>query len=111
MAFFTIHPSPGLSPAQRRRVSRHGPPAVASPRPHRALLERAGFIEVTETDYSAEFAAVTRAWIDQYDLHRADMEAIWGKADVEDRQRGRRGYLRVVEAGLMRRSLFTARRP
>ena len=111
MAFFTIHPSPGLSRAQRRRVSRHGPPAVASRRPHRELLERARFVEVTETDCSAEFVAVAQGWIDQWDLHRAEMEAIWGKADFADRQRGRRGYLRVVEAGIMRRSLFTARRP
>ena len=111
MAFFTIHPAPGLSRAERRRVSRHGPPAVATPRSHRELLERAGFTDVTETDYSADFAAVAQAWIDQWDLHRTEMEAMWGAAHVEDRQRGRRAYLRNVEAGIMRRSLFTARRP
>jgi len=109
-AFFTIHAAPGLTVSQRRLVSRHGPPAIASRRTHRQLLEAAGFDEITETDYSDEFVTVTQGWIDQWDLHRSAMEAIWGVDRVKDRQRGRRGYLRTVRAGLMRRSLFTARR-
>ena len=111
IAFFTIHAAPGLTVSQRRLVSRHGPPAIASRRTHRQLLEAAGFDEITETDYSDEFVTVTQGWIDQWDLHRSAMEAIWGVDRVKDRQRGRRGYLRTVRAGLMRRSLFTARRP
>ena len=110
-AFFTIHAAPGLTVSQRRLVSRHGPPAVASRRAHRQLLEAAGFDEITETDYSDEFVTVTQGWIDQWDLHRGAMEAIWGVDQVKVRQRARRGYLRTVGAGLMRRSLFTARRP
>ncbi|GAC1532333.1 MAG: hypothetical protein NVS3B1_25960 [Marmoricola sp.] len=109
-AFLTIHPAEGLSAGQRRRASRYGPPAVGS-RPHRELLEKAGFIEITETDCTAEFAGVTRAWIDQWESHRAELEAMWGAAEVDDRQRGRKAYLRVVDAGILRRSLFTARRP
>ena len=96
--------------SQRRLVSRHGPPAVASGRTHPELLEAAGFDEITETDCSDEFVTVTQRWIDQWDLHRSAMEAIWGVDVVKDRQRRRRGYLRTVRAGLMRRSLFTARR-
>ena len=110
-AFFTIHAAPGLTVSERRLVSRHGPLAIASRRTHRELLEAAGFDEITETDYSDEFVTVTQGWIDQWDLHRSAMEAIWGVDVVKDRQRRRRGYLRTVRAGLMRRSLFTARRP
>jgi hypothetical protein len=110
-AFFTIHAAPGLTVSERRRVSRHGPPAVASRRTHRELLEAAGFDEITETDCSDEFVTVTRGWMDQWDLHRSAMEAIWGPDLVKERQRRRRGYLRTVRAGLMRRSLFMARRP
>jgi hypothetical protein len=110
-AFFTIHPAPGLTVSERRRVSRHGPPAVASRRSHRELLEAAGFDEITETDCSDEFVTVTQGWIDQWDLHRSAMEAIWGADVVKERQRRRRGYLRTVRSGLMRRSLLTARRP
>ena len=60
-AFFTIHPAAGLTRAQRRRASRDGPVAVATARPHRELLESAGFTQVTESDCTAEFAATTRA--------------------------------------------------
>ncbi|GAC1534147.1 MAG: hypothetical protein NVS3B1_28650 [Marmoricola sp.] len=74
-------------------------------------MEKAGFIEITETDCTAKFAAVTRAWIDQWELHRADLEALWGAAEVDDRQRGRKACLRALDAGVLRRSLFTARRP
>ena len=109
-AFFSIHAAPGLTVSQRRLVSRHGPPAIASRRTHRQLLEAAGFDEITETDCSDEFIKVTQGWIDQWDLHRGAMEAIWGVDVVKDRQRRRRGYLQTVRAGLMRRSLFTARR-
>jgi hypothetical protein len=109
-AFFTIHAAPGLTLSQRRLVSRHGPPAVATRRAHRELLEAAGFGEITETDYTDEFVTVTRGWIEQWDLHRSEMQAIWGADYVRDRQRRRRAYLRTVRAGLMRRSLFTARR-
>ena len=110
-AFFTIHPSPDLSPAQRRRVSRHGPPAVASPRPHRELLERAGFVEVTETDYTAEFASVTRAWLEQWDAHRPDLVALLGATAVDGRQAERLAQLHAIDDGILCRSLFTARRP
>jgi hypothetical protein len=109
-AFFTIHAAEGLSLTDRRRAARHGPPAVRS-RPHRELLERAGFVGVTETDYTTEFASVTRSWFDQWHLHRTELEVIYGQAEFEDRQRGRQAYLRVVDPGLLRRSLFTARRP
>jgi hypothetical protein len=110
-AFFTIHAAPGLTVSQRKLVARHGPPAVASRRAHRELLEAAGFDEITETDYSEEFVTVTQGWIEEWDSHRGEMEAIWGVDHVKDRQRGRRAYLRTVRTGLMRRSLFTAQRP
>jgi hypothetical protein len=75
------------------------------------LLQAAGFDEITETNFSDEFLTVTQGWIDQWELHRGEMEAIWGVDHVKDRLRQRRAYLRTVGAGLMRRSLFTARRP
>jgi hypothetical protein len=74
-------------------------------------LGAAGFDEITETDYSDEFVTVTQGWIDQWDLHRSEMEAIWGADQVMGRQRQRRASVRTVRAGLMHRSLFTARRP
>jgi cyclopropane fatty-acyl-phospholipid synthase-like methyltransferase len=110
MAFFTIHPAEGLTASERRRASRNGPVAVSVSRPHRELLEAAGFAEVTETDYSAEFVTVTEAWTENWNGHRDEMEALWGREVVEERQRDRQALLRSTKEGILRRSLFTARR-
>ena len=110
-AFYTIHTAEGLTAAQRRRASRDGPIAVAAARPHRAMLDAAGFTDVNELDCTAEFAAVTRAWIEQWDLHYEELAALLGKGVVDERQADRRAQLAATEDGILRRSLFTARRP
>ncbi len=110
-AFFTIHPAAGLTGAQRRRASRDGPVSVATARPHRQLLEAAGFSQVAETDCTAEFAAVTRAWIHQWEANREDLVALLGEPEVDERQAERRAQLRAIEDGILSRSLFTACRP
>ena len=109
-AFYTIHPAAGLTAAQRRRASRDGPIAVATTRPHRDLLEAAGYTQVTETGSTAEFAAVTRAWIQHTDANHDDLAALLGEVTVEQRQADRRAQLRAIEDGILARSLFTARR-
>jgi len=110
-AFHTIHPAPGLTPAQRRRASRDGPVAVACSRPHAELLEAAGFVDVSETDCTPEFAVVTRAWTEQYEAYQDDLVALLGAELFEDRQADRRAQLRAIEDGLLRRSQFVATRP
>jgi cyclopropane fatty-acyl-phospholipid synthase-like methyltransferase len=111
MAFFTIHPADGLGPADRRRAARHGPIAVSVSRPHRELLKAAGFVQATETDYSDEFMTTTQAWTEQWDLHRDEMDALWGCDAVRQRQRERKSSVRTTRAGILRRTLFTARLP
>ncbi len=111
MAFFTIHPADGLGPADRRRAARHGPVAVSVSRPHRELLGLAGFVQVTDTDYSDEFMRTTRAWAEQWDLHRDEMDALWGPEAVRQRQKERQASLRSTRDGILRRSLFTATLP
>jgi hypothetical protein len=109
--FLTIHPAPDLTAPQRRRASRTGPVAVATRRPHRHLLGSAGFIGIEERDFTEEFAATTRAWMEQWDAHRADLVALLGSTVVDDRQRERRAQLRAIEDGILCRSLFSATRP
>ena len=109
-AFYTIHPAAGLTAAQRRRASRDGPIAVATTRPHRDLLEAAGYTQVIETDSTAEFASVTRAWIQHTDASHDDLAALLGEVTVEERQADHRAQLRAIEDGILTRSLFTARR-
>jgi ubiquinone/menaquinone biosynthesis C-methylase UbiE len=111
MAFFTIHPTEGLGPRDKRRAARYGPVAVSVSRPHRELLASAGFVEVTETDCTDEFMTTTQAWADQWELHLKDMESLWGPEVVRQRQLDRKRQLRATKDGVLRRSLFTARRP
>lgn len=108
MAFLSIHPDADLTPSQRRRASRDGPIHVALARPHRELLARAGFGDIAEYDLTEEFAAVSQNWIDQWDLHRADMVVLWGRDAFEERQRERRAQLRATQLGILRRSLVSA---
>lgn len=110
-AFYTIHPAAGLTGAQRRRASRDGPIAVATARPHRQLLEAAGFTQVTETDCTAEFAVTTRGWLDHWEADHDDLVALLGKQVVAERQAERRAQLRAIEDGILARSVFTACRP
>ena len=108
MAFLSIHPAADLTPWQRRRASRDGPVHVALSRPHRELLARAGFRNTAEYDLTEEFFAVSQNWIEQWDLHRADMEALWGRDAYQQRQRERPTQLRATQLGLLRRSLVSA---
>ena len=111
MAFLTIEPAAGLGPAQRRRALRTGPPALAAARPYRELLAAAGFTEVTATDCTAEFAATTRDWLEQWDANRPALADLMGEQAVAERQAERRKQLRAIGEGLLARSLYTARRP
>jgi hypothetical protein len=84
---------------------------VAASASHRELLERAGFSDIDETDCTAEFRAVARAWIDQWDRHRDDLVALLGVEGFEERQAERRTMLQAVDDGLLRRTLYVAVRP
>jgi len=110
-AFFTIHPTPGLDPRLRRRAHHDGPVAVASHLPNRVLLERAGFVDVEETDVTAEFERVGRAWIEEGDRHRDALVELLGADEVETRRQERCVQLQAVEDGLLQRSLLVATKP
>ena len=111
IAHTTIYVSAGLPPAARRRAHRSGPRAVASRADQPKLLASAGFVDVTEVDLTDEFAITGRAWIDQWDRHAEELILLEGRAAFDERQHDRRVQLRAIEAGLLRRGLFSASRP
>jgi hypothetical protein len=110
-AFHTIYTAPGLDRRARARAHRSGPWAVASIDTPVELLRRAGFTDVDELDVTDEFRAVAKEWIDQWDVHRDALTAVYGESEFESRQCDRRMQLRAVEDGLLRRSLFVGSRP
>jgi len=109
-AFFTIHPTPGLSPRLSRRAHRDGPVAVASHLSGRELLERAGFVDVEETDCTPEFVTVGQAWVDHCEDQRDALAEVRGADEFDRRQTERRIQLQAVRDGLLRRSLLVATR-
>ncbi len=111
MAFCTIHPAEGLSERDYRRALRAGPRAVATrKRSHRELLARAGFVDIDETDVTAEYRTTAMEMLarqaqfeDQLRRHEA------GKT-FEEKQEDLTRVVTAIDEGILRRSLFVAQR-
>lgn len=109
IAFYTIFIPPGLDEANYRRVvASNEPPEVASSATQPALLRSAGFVDIDEVDVTGEFGRTARAWYEARERHASEMRELEGEAAFAEAQAGRRERLKFIEAGLLRRSLFTA---
>ncbi len=75
-----------------------------------ALLGRAGFERVAETDVSSQYLHTARAWVRAWDRHRTGLEGD-GCGTFEQDQRDKRAAVAAIEAGWLRRQFFTADRP
>lgn len=108
-AFTAIHLPRDLPSEQRRRAIAAGPSAVATRSPSYVhLLRSAGFVDVGRTDVTADYRELQRRWM-RYALEMEDelAEVEQGFAQRIEEQAGSRA---AVEDGLLRRSLFVARR-
>ena len=111
IGFYTIFIPPGLSESAYRRALRLGPPGVASSRQQADLLSDAGFVDIAETDVTAEFLRIARARLEARGRHAAGLRQTEGKSQFEQKQAEERAQIEAIEAGLLRRSLFVAQRP
>ena len=111
LAFTTIYIVPGVSERDYRRTMRARGPGAAERRSMIDLLESAGFVSIRERDATKPFAKSTRAYIETTECHRRELALEWGAEKFRDSQRNRRATLAMIEAGVIRRGLFTARRP
>jgi cyclopropane fatty-acyl-phospholipid synthase-like methyltransferase len=111
MAFTTIYAAAGASERDYRRACRVRGCGFAERRGMDDLLQSAGFVAVTERDVSREFARTTRTYFDVSARLEVQLREEWGDAKFEDRQRDRRDTLAFIEAGVVRRGMFTARKP
>ena len=110
-AFFTIHIPPGLSRTERRHAIRAGPPAVSARHDHRTLLAAAGFANIRETDVTEEFSSTLQAWLEYASGREPELRQAMGDELFDARRSDRRIQSAAVDAGVLRRSLFSADKP
>ncbi|MFT7648411.1 MAG: hypothetical protein ACI8Y4_003163 [Candidatus Poriferisodalaceae bacterium] len=110
MVFHTIQARPGLSPSNRRRANRYGPPATGVRTSYRSLLSTAGFIDVEALDETEEYWATQLRWIAAAERYELPMRAAIGDARYYDRHRKRQAASRAIEDGLLARYRYSATR-
>lgn len=110
MAFTAIEPAPSLAPRERRRVAHVGPSAVSVRTSYPSLLDSAGFVDVVAEDVTAAYRTTLAAWLEETERRADAIATVVGSDEVEERQRQRHDALAVVDAGLLRRRSYVARR-
>jgi cyclopropane fatty-acyl-phospholipid synthase-like methyltransferase len=110
-AFTAIFPAAGLTAADARRAIEAGPPNCGLRTSYPSLLRSAGFVDVEERDLTADYVSTTARKLEVAEQFAADMIEMLGRQEYERMQAERKQAILAIEAGLLRRSLFVARRP
>jgi ubiquinone/menaquinone biosynthesis C-methylase UbiE len=111
VAFFVIHLADGITADDRRYAVEVGPPAVdMRSRDYLTLLRSAGFGDAEQVDVTAAYLATLHAWLTHAramadSLARTEPPGVFAQC-VEDRT----ATSAAADRGLLRRSLFVARR-
>ena len=110
-AFTAIFPAAGLATPDARRAIEAGPPNCGLRTSYPSLLRTAGFVDVEERDLTVDYRATASRKLDVAEQFAAGMIEMLGREEYERMQAERRLAISAVGAGLLRRSLFIARRP
>jgi hypothetical protein len=110
-AFTTIFPASGLSAVEARRAIEAGPPNCGLRTSYPSLLRSAGFVEMEERDLTAGYLATARRKLQVTEQSAGDMIEMLGRQEYDEMQAQRRLAIAAIDGGLLRRSLFVARRP
>lgn len=111
-AFFVIHLATQLSPEQRQTAVDAGPPEVVTrSRNYVSLLNSAGFVDVDQIDVTATFALTHRAWLRHAHRLANQLAAAEPPGAFVQRVNKHTAAADAINQGLLRRSLFIARRP
>jgi cyclopropane fatty-acyl-phospholipid synthase-like methyltransferase len=111
LAFTTIYIAQGVSPRDYRRACRARGCGIAEKRPMTDMLEHAGFVDIRERDVTTAFARSQRSYVETSAQYRDELRTHWGPQKYDEWQRSRRASLRLIDEGVLRRGIFTARRP
>ncbi|MDP8931541.1 MAG: hypothetical protein M3O70_23975 [Actinomycetota bacterium] len=109
-AFITIELAPDLQPQERQRAREAGPRAVTANRPYPHLLERTGFAHVHVDDVTEAYLATLKRWVEQTRSHWEKLIEVDGREAVHDRLDSWTAAIEAVEAGWLRRTIYSARR-
>ena len=110
MAFYTIYIPAGLPPDVYERAKQAGPRAAATPEDHQTMLLTAGFERIREIDVTAQYLATLRALLAGRRRHARALRREAGAQELQRRLKDNQDSAAAVEAGLLHRSLFMARR-
>jgi hypothetical protein len=111
LAFYTIYIPPGLPPDVYQRAKGAAPGAAGSRQAHQSMLASAGFKEIREIDVTPQYLATIRAVLAGRQRHERALRREAGDAEFERRVTENGNAAAAVDEGLLRRSLFLARRP
>jgi cyclopropane fatty-acyl-phospholipid synthase-like methyltransferase len=109
-AFTAIFPAAGLTAAESRRAIEAGPPNCGLRTSYPGLLRSAGFVDVEERDLTADYHATATRKLEVAEHFAEGMIEMLGRQDYDEMQAERRSAVAAIEGGLLRRSLFIARR-
>ena len=109
MAFSVISFAPGISHAERERVSTAAPPCTAADAPYADLLTRSGWELVEAVDVTPGFADITRRELAAFELRADRLRELIGESELADRLALRHARAAALADGLLRRELFFVR--
>lgn len=108
MGFFTVFVPSGRSKADRRRAIRLGPRAVSSDRDQAELVRAAGFLQIAEVDFTAEFLETARRWLRFSEEFELALRKSLGDQVFDQQSADRKGMVAAIEEQLLARALFVA---
>jgi hypothetical protein len=109
MALHVIFPAPRLNAQDIARAVAAGPQWAATSVGYSVLLDEAGFVDIEESDITAQFRETAAAWLHESIASAADLKSLFGAEDYLRGVEERRNVLAAIDGGLLRRAVFTAR--
>ena len=110
LATLVIEIAPGLDARTRRRARAAGPMSVATSSNYSSLLHTAGFVDIESIDQTAEYRSTAAAWLRERQRHEHAYRVAIGDALYEERAAEGAVTVGAIDDGLLRRSLYVARR-
>lgn len=108
MVFTVIYIAPNASETDFARAVKNGPEFIAADESYEQLLADTGWNVMSITDITGEFALSVRRQLDADEKHKQSLRDLFGARELEERIKGWRSKLPVIEERLIRRDLIVA---